>query len=94
MLFNSYEFILYFLPASLAAWFAFRAAGFVRASVAALAFASVFFYGRWDWRNLFILGASLVFNFAVGRRTTTACTSALAQRWRMNRDTRRRTSAA
>jgi D-alanyl-lipoteichoic acid acyltransferase DltB (MBOAT superfamily) len=68
MLFNSFEFVLYFLPATLVAYHACRAGGRLRASVAVLAAASVFFYAWWDWRNLFILGASIVFNYAVGRR--------------------------
>lgn len=78
MLFNSFEFILYFLPAALVAYYACRAAGLVRISVATLAFASVFFYGWWDWRNLFILGTSVAFNYIVGRRTARRDASARA----------------
>ncbi len=69
MLFNSFEFILCFLPLTLGAYFACRAGGWLRGSVAVLAIASVAFYAWWDWRNLFILGGSIVFNFMVGRRT-------------------------
>jgi D-alanyl-lipoteichoic acid acyltransferase DltB (MBOAT superfamily) len=68
MLFNSYEFVLVFLPVTLAAYFACRAAGQLRAAVGVLALASVAFYGWWDARNLLLLAASSVFNYWVGRR--------------------------
>jgi len=79
MLFNSFEFVLYFLPATVLAYYACRATGLVRASVLTLAVASLFFYGWWDWRNLFVLGTSIAFNHAVGRRV--AARNATAYRW-------------
>ena len=79
MLFNSFEFVLFFLPATLLAYHACRAGGLLRASVAVLAAASVFFYGWWDWRNLFILGASVLFNYGVGRRV--AARGSQGRRW-------------
>jgi alginate O-acetyltransferase complex protein AlgI len=31
--------------------------------------ASYFFYGYWDWRFVFLLAGSSLFNFYIGRRT-------------------------
>ena len=67
MLFNSFEFLLFFLPATIAAYYVCRRAGWLRASVATLAAASLFFYAWWDWRNLPLLLVSVVFNFWMGR---------------------------
>jgi D-alanyl-lipoteichoic acid acyltransferase DltB (MBOAT superfamily) len=67
MLFNSFEFVLYFFPATLVLYHACHASGRLRTGVAVLALASLGFYAWWDWRNLFVLGASIAFNFAAGR---------------------------
>lgn len=66
MLFNSYEYLVYFLPLSLAAFFLF---GRVRASfaVGALVAASLFFYAWWNPRYLPLILGSIGFNFAIGR---------------------------
>ena len=71
MLFNSYEYLIYFLPLTLAGFFLL---GRVRAgfAVGALVAASLFFYGWWSPRYLPLILASIGFNFAVGaflRRT-------------------------
>ncbi|HET9762362.1 MAG TPA: MBOAT family O-acyltransferase [Casimicrobiaceae bacterium] len=71
MLFNSYEYLIYFLPLTLAGFFLLgRArAGF---AVGALVAASLFFYGWWNPRYLPLILASIGFNFGVGallRRT-------------------------
>ena len=65
MLFNSYEYLLYFLPLSLIGFFALgsRPAW----SVAWLTVASLFFYAWWDPRYLPLILASIAFNFAIGR---------------------------
>ena len=65
MLFNSYNYLLYFLPLSLAGFFMLgRRPGW---SVAWLVAASLFFYAWWDSRYLPLILVSIGFNFAVGR---------------------------
>ena len=65
MLFNSYDYLFYFLPLSLAGFFVLgRRPGW---SVAWLVAASLFFYAWWDPRYLPLILASIGFNFAVGR---------------------------
>ena len=66
MLFNSDEYLIYFLPLALAAFFLL---GRLRASfaVAALVAASLFFYAWWNPRYLPLILASIGFNFAIGR---------------------------
>jgi D-alanyl-lipoteichoic acid acyltransferase DltB (MBOAT superfamily) len=65
VLFNSYSFLLFFLPAALAGYFLL---GRVRLSWGAgwLALASLFFYGWWDPRYVPLLLASIVFNYFSG----------------------------
>ena len=65
MLFNSYDYLIYFLPLSLAVYFvlgrkAVWAAGWLVA-------ASLFFYAWWNPRYLPLILASIGFNFVVGR---------------------------
>jgi alginate O-acetyltransferase complex protein AlgI len=64
MLFNSYEYLIYFLPLSLAVYFLLghRATWAVGWLVAA----SLFFYGWWNPKYLPLILASIGFNFAVG----------------------------
>jgi D-alanyl-lipoteichoic acid acyltransferase DltB (MBOAT superfamily) len=65
VLFNSYDYLFYFLPLSLAGFFALgRRPSW---SVAWLVAASLFFYAWWDPRYLPLILASIGFNFAVGR---------------------------
>ena len=67
MLFNSYEFLLLFLPAVVAGYFALaRLSAF--AANAFLAGASVFFYAWWRLDFVWILLASVVVNYFVGHR--------------------------
>ena len=65
MLFNSYEYLIYFLPLTLAGFFVL---GRARASfaVGALVAASLFFYGWWNPRYLPLILGSIGFNFGVG----------------------------
>lgn len=66
MLFNSYEFLLLFLPVTMAGYFVI---GRSSQSMAAawLAAASLFFYGWWDVRYLTLLTGSIVGNFVLGK---------------------------
>ena len=66
MLFNSYTFLLVFLPVVLAGcfWLAHRRGP--HAAALWLVFASLFFYGWWDPRYVPLLAASVAFNYGVG----------------------------
>lgn len=65
MLFSSAEFIFVFLPVTFFVyfWLADRYRDYARLW---LLFASIFFYGWWDYRNILLIAISMVFNFAVG----------------------------
>jgi D-alanyl-lipoteichoic acid acyltransferase DltB (MBOAT superfamily) len=65
MLFNSYQFIFLFLPVALAGYFASSRLGPV-APVVWLALASLGFYSVSNWQFVFLLLASIAFNYAVG----------------------------
>src|SRR5579885_229363 len=66
MLFNSYAFLLLFLPITVAGFFAL---GRLSRSAAAawLAVASLFFYGWWDARFVALLLVSIGGNFFAGK---------------------------
>lgn len=66
MLFNSYIYLLCFLPLVLLGFHLLKGTP-VRVSLAFLVFASFIYYGFWDWSNLWIIGASCAFNFQCGR---------------------------
>ncbi len=80
MLFNSYEFIFLFLPASLIGYFALGAYGRIRAAIVWLAACSLFFYGWWDARYLPLLAGSILFNYGVSRRLSRASSHATGDR--------------
>src|SRR4051812_23733784 len=67
MLFNSYPFLLLFLPLT---WLAFVAAGKMggtRAAVGVLIMASLVFYGCWSLHYLLLLSVLLLINYGFGR---------------------------
>ncbi|MBB5352636.1 D-alanyl-lipoteichoic acid acyltransferase DltB (MBOAT superfamily) [Haloferula luteola] len=66
MLFNSYTYLLFFLPLVLLGFHLLRRAPF-RVSVAFLVVSSLIYYGWWDWNNLWIIGGSCIANFFAGR---------------------------
>lgn len=65
MLFNSYVFVLAFLPGSLLVFHALRFLGQERASIIALSLLSLFFYGWWDARYLLLLVPLMLANFGI-----------------------------
>ena len=72
MLFNSFAFILAFLPLTLALFsLLFHKYG-VRPALTLLAAASLFFYGWWNPWYLLLLGGSIIFNFYAGRAVVRA----------------------
>jgi len=63
MLFNSYEYLLWFLPGTLVVFFLLGRRPL--AAQAWLTLASLFFYGWWNPWHLPLIAGSIVFNFAV-----------------------------
>jgi D-alanyl-lipoteichoic acid acyltransferase DltB (MBOAT superfamily) len=85
MLFNSYPFVLVFLPAVLLGF-----ALLTRVTVAPrvvctyLTIVSLIFYAWWDWRYLALLGFSVAFNFGWGRLLQARLLAGgAAPRWRL-----------
>ena len=66
MLFNSYEFILAFLPITLAVFFWLKRAGAGNLVVPWLVAASLFFYAWWNPVYLMLIGASIAVNYSTG----------------------------
>src|SRR5205085_6146201 len=66
MLFNSYQFLLLFLPLTLLIYVIVGRTLGRNAVFGWLVLASLYFYGWWSWFNLSLLLASLVFNYAAG----------------------------
>jgi len=66
MLFNSYEFILVFLPFTVVVFTLLSRLDSRRHSLGFLAFVSLFFYGWWNPSYLILISISLVVNYALG----------------------------
>lgn len=71
MVFNSYTFIIFFLPLTLFGFYYFSRKGRQWAAVW-LIMASLFFYGSWDYRFIPILLASICANYLACRQILTA----------------------
>ena len=65
MLFNSYEFIFWFLPLSVAVFFIFGKQDH-RLAIAWLVVGSLFFYGWWKWIYIPLIIISILFNYYIG----------------------------
>jgi len=66
MLFNSYFFILVFLPLTLLVFFALGRKGERRLAIGWMVAASLFFYGWWNPANLGLIISSILFNYSIG----------------------------
>ncbi|HEY3308896.1 MAG TPA: MBOAT family O-acyltransferase, partial [Desulfuromonadaceae bacterium] len=66
MLFNSFEFILLFLPLTLLVYFVLLRKRLTIAAKSWLLFASLFFYSWWDARYLPLILGSILFNYTIG----------------------------
>lgn len=66
MLFNSVEFIFFFLPLTLVAYYWLSIKASFRAAISWLVLASLFFYGWWNPSLLWLIVASILFNFFFG----------------------------
>ncbi len=78
MLFNSYIFVLAFLPLVLLAWWSPLAP---RVRLAALTLASYVFYAWWDYRFVALMIASTVLDYVAGRRIAHATSPLLRRLW-------------
>jgi len=65
MLFNSYAFLLGFMPTALLLFHGLRHVGLVRSSIALLAIASLVFYGWWNPIYLLLIVPLILINFAL-----------------------------
>lgn len=68
MLFNSYTFILVFLPVVIGGFYVFSRTGDRRSTVAFLALSSVVFYGWWNPKYLLLILTSILVNFFISRK--------------------------
>jgi len=66
MLFNSYDYIFFFLPVTFFVYFYLNSKRLTEASKAFLVFASLCFYSWWNIAYLPILLSSILFNYVVG----------------------------
>lgn len=66
MLFNSYEFIFFFLPITFGLYFWLNKKHLTQASKSWMVFASLFFYSWWNIIYLPLILGSILFNFTVG----------------------------
>lgn len=66
MLFNSYEFIIFFVPIVLLGFYFFGNRGREQLAICWLVFASLFFYGWWNPVYLALIVASILFNYTIG----------------------------
>lgn len=67
MLFNSYEFLLVFLPITLGVYLTLQRVRLSHLTIPWLVAASLFFYGWWNPRYLVLIGISIVVNYSIGR---------------------------
>lgn len=79
MLFNSFEFVLFFLPTTLVVYFAIIRSGNAKLAQYWLLFASLFFYGWWNPIYLLLIIGSIIFNYLIGRAFNQSIPAALAK---------------
>lgn len=82
MLFNSYEFLFFFLPITIGIFFALSGYRYLKAAAAWLALVSIFFYGYWSPQYVILLMASILFNFLAGQAIAKHRTAAQPERAR------------
>ncbi|MBF0478948.1 MAG: MBOAT family protein [Candidatus Omnitrophica bacterium] len=66
MLFNSYEFIFFFLPVTLLVFYTLGSMGMARSAIGWLFFASIFFYGWWNPVYVGLILFSICINYTIG----------------------------
>jgi D-alanyl-lipoteichoic acid acyltransferase DltB (MBOAT superfamily) len=68
MLFNSWFFLIVFMPMCLAVYYAAIRTQRLQSALRWLALCSLVFYGWWDYRYLVLLGVSILFNYFIGNQ--------------------------
>ncbi len=81
MLFNSYTFILLFLPVTFAAYFILNRKKLTLAAKIWLVSASLFFYGYWNPVYIPLILGSILFNYAVGFTLIRKRSHLILSRW-------------
>jgi D-alanyl-lipoteichoic acid acyltransferase DltB (MBOAT superfamily) len=82
MLFNSFEFLLVFLPlAYVGFWLLMRRAADPKWAIGFLVLSSLFFYGWWDWRTIWVLTLSILVNFGFGQLILNETASGRRKLW-------------
>ena len=79
MLFNSYIFILLFLPITIIGFFLIGERGYHRVAMSWLVMASLLFYGYWHLAYLALILISIVFNYGIGIMLSTG--QGFSRRW-------------
>lgn len=74
MLFNSFEFIFFFLPVTVFLYFRVIKHRSIETGIALLVVASLLFYGYWNPVYLALILASIAFNFFIGKRLSNSAT--------------------
>jgi len=67
VLFNSYEFVFFFLPTVVFVFFLIARSGLPQPAIIWLIAASLFFYGWWNPKYLLLLIGSVLMNYCIGR---------------------------
>jgi len=67
VLFNTYEFILVYLPVTLLVFYGLRNTRYHTLTITCLVAASLFFYGWWNPNYLALIGFSVIINYCTGR---------------------------
>jgi len=70
LLFNSYEFIFFFLPVTFFIYFYLNKKHLTEASKAFMVFASLFFYAWWNIKYLPLILVSMLVNYTIGKELT------------------------
>lgn len=65
MLFNSYIFILFFLPVTWGIYFLLNSKKQYQAAQVCLIIASLIFYGYYNWYYLLVIAGSIVANYSI-----------------------------
>jgi len=78
VLFNSYVFLLLFLPIVLLGWWSIRP---TRERLVFLAVASYVFYGYWDWRFAFLMLGTTIVDYVAGKTIYAATDRGARRRW-------------
>ncbi len=86
MLFNSIEFILFFLPLTLIVFFQIGGKGQYQLAVSWLVFSSLFFYGWWNYTYLTLLIFSILLNYLIGSLLQEKNTNSKQETWQQKKN--------